>query len=124
MFNEQETVHADPDHEEDGGVKIGVQDVAVYDANVRIGDSGVICIKVRELWQSAEEKQVRERQVKDVNITALPLLQAEYVAQYNQQVEGETNAELYCIKWSQVVLLHRFNYHCAVEWLLPGRVRP
>lgn len=109
MFNEQETIHADPHHEEDGGVQIDVQDVAIYDANVRIGYSGVICIEVGELWQSAEEKKVRERQVKNVNITALPLLQAEYVTQYDQQVEGEANAELYRIKWRQVVSLQPFN---------------
>lgn len=51
------------------------------------------------MWQCAEENKVRDCQVEEVNIVALPLRQTKYVTKYNQEVSRETNAELDAIEW-------------------------
>lgn len=76
-----------------------MQDVAVDNAYKGRCDRVVICIKVGEVWQSAEENKVRDSQVKYVNMTAVPLLKAKYVAKHNHKVARESNAELDAIGW-------------------------
>lgn len=94
MFYEQEAVHAQPNHEEDGGVKVHVQDVAVDHAGIRTGFLLVICVQVGEARQRAQEDEVRHCQVHEVNVEALPLWQTEHVAQHDYQITKETDAEL------------------------------
>lgn len=75
-----------------------MQDIAVDNATIGTLLWLVICIEVREAWKCAEENKVRDCQVEEVNIAALPLLQTKYIAKYNQKVARETNAELDSIK--------------------------
>lgn len=114
MPYEQEAVHAQPNHKEDGRVKIDMQDIAVDNANIGIGLWLVICIEVWKVWQCAEENKVRDCQVEEVNIAALPLRQTKYVTKYNQEVSSETNAELDAIGWWQKVLLQHVIYLCTI----------
>lgn len=94
VFYEQEPVHAEPNHKQDGGVKVDVQNIAIDEANVDVGFLEVIGIKVGEAWQRAEKNEVRDSQVEQVNVTTLPLLQAKKVTQNNQKVARKTDAEL------------------------------
>lgn len=118
MSYEQKAVHAKQYHEEDGRVKIDMQDIAVQNTNKGRGLCFLsICIEVRETWQRAEENKVGQCQAEDVNIAALPLWQTKYVAKYNQKVAKETNTELDGIRWCQVVLLQHVIYLCTIESL-------
>ena len=117
VLDEQEAVHAEPDHEEDGGVEIDVQDVAVDDTSVRTGFRLVVCIEVGEAWQRAEENEVGHRQVEEVNVAALPDWQAKYIAEHDQEVARETDAELNCIEWGQIIPLQPVNQQGAIQCL-------
>lgn len=117
VLYEQEAIHADPNHEEDGGVKVDVQDVAVYDANKGVVDGLLVCVQVGEVWQSAEENKVGDGQAEDVNVAALPLLQAKYVAKHDDEVAGEADAELERVERRQVVSLQHFVCVCGVDHL-------
>ena len=79
MFYEQEAVHTEPNHKEDGRVKIDMQNIAVDNAGIRKSFFEVICIEVREAWQCAEKNKVRDCQVEKVDIAALPVLQTKNV---------------------------------------------
>lgn len=63
MLYQQEPIHAEPNHEKDGGVKVDMQNIAIDKANVDIGLLEVIGIKIGEAWQRAEKNKVRDSQV-------------------------------------------------------------
>ena len=83
MFHKQVTVHAQQNHEEDGRVKIDMQDIAVDHTSSGHCFRLAIGIEVGETWQRAEENKVGYCQVEEVNVAALPCLQTKYVTKYN-----------------------------------------
>lgn len=107
VLDQQEAVHAQPRHEENGGVEVDMQDVAVDDARVGPGLRLVVSVQVGEAWQRAQEGQVRHGQVEEVNVAALPLLQAEDVAEHDQEVPEEAEAELEDVERRQEVPLQQ-----------------
>ena len=58
-----------------------------------------IGIEVGEPWQRAEENKVGDCQVDEVNVAALPLLQAKHVTKYNYKVARKPNGKLDGIRW-------------------------
>lgn len=78
----------------------------------------VICIEVREAWQCAKENKVRDCQVEEVNVAAVPLGQTKNVTKYNQKVARESNTELNAIRRCQVVPLQHVIYLCTIEHLV------
>lgn len=112
--HQQEAVHAQPDHEEDGGVEVDVEDVAVEDAQDGVVHGLAVGVDVGKVRQRAEENKVRDGQVEDVNVAALPDRQTEYVSEHDQQVPRETQAELQTIQGRQEVLLQDIVYFCAI----------
>lgn len=115
--DQQEAVHAQQNHEEDGGVEVDVQDVAVDDAQKGIAYGLVVVVDVGKVRQGAEENEVRDGQVEEVNMAALPRRQAEYVTKHNQQVPWETQAELQAVQGRQEVLLQNIIDFCTIKCL-------
>lgn len=115
--DQQEAVHAQQNHEEDGGVEVDVQDVAVDDAQKGTVYGLVVAVDVGEVRQGAEENEVRDGQVEEVNVAALPRRQAEYVTKHNQQVPRETQAELQAVQGRQEVLLQNIIDFCTIKCL-------
>lgn len=115
--HQQEAVHAQPQHEEDGGVEVDVQDVAVDDAHDGTLNGLVVGVDVGEVRQRAEEHEVRDGQVEEVNMAAVPRRQAKYVTKYHQQVPGQTQAELYAVQGRQEIFLQNNIDLCTINHL-------
>lgn len=67
--------------------------------------------------QRAEEHEVRDGQVEEVDMAALPHRQAKYVTKHNQQVPGKTQAELHNVqRWQEVLLQDNIDF-CTIKHL-------
>lgn len=104
VIHEQVAIDADESEEEDAGVEVGMKHVPVAGAeHISIGP-GFNGIAFDQQGQCAEKSEVRDREVKEIDVTAIPVLQTEEVAENHKAIPKDSHNELNPIKNGKVVL--------------------
>lgn len=103
VIHEQVAINADASEEENAGVEVGVKHVSVADAE---HVSVCPCVKGITLYQQgqcAQESKVRDGEVKEIDVTAVPVLQTEEVAENHKAIPEDSHNELDPVKNGKVV---------------------
>lgn len=98
------SIDADESEEKNAGIEIGVKHVSVDYAElipVWPFSKGIRFYQHRE---GAQEDQIRDREVKEIDVAAIPVLQAEEIAKNNNSVPSDSQNELNPIKNGKIVL--------------------
>lgn len=77
ILHEQVSINADKSEEENTGVEVGMKHVSVGFAEHISIYPFTIGITSHQHGKSAQKSQVRDREVKEINVAAIPVLQTE-----------------------------------------------
>lgn len=104
VIHEQVAINADESEEENAGVEVGMKHVPVAGA-----EHISICpvfdgITLDQQGQCAQKSKVRDSEVKEIDVTAIPGLQTEEVAKNHKAIPKDSHNELNPIKNGKVVL--------------------
>ena len=98
-------IHANESKEEDAGVEVGVKHVSVaYAEHISIGPF-LVGVTLYQHGKGAQESEVRDGKVKEIDIAAVPVLHAEDVAEHHGDGPKHSENELDAVKCGEVVLL-------------------
>lgn len=104
VIHEQVAINADESEEENAGVEVGMKHVSVAGAehvSVRPVFNG---ITFDQQGQCAQKSEVRDGEVKEIDVTTIPVLQTEEVAENHKAIPKYSHNELNTIKNGKVVL--------------------
>lgn len=105
ILHEQVPIDADEREEQNAGIEVGVKHIPVDHAeHVRVHPFPV-GVTSHQHGKGAQKSQVRDGEVKEIDVTAVPVLQTEEVAENNSSIPEEPHNELNPVKNGKVVLL-------------------
>lgn len=104
ILNYQVSIYADKSEKENAGIEVGMEHISVaYAEHVSIYPVS-IGVTPYQHGEGTQKSEVRDREVKEIDITAVPILQREDVAINNNSISKDSHNELNPIKYGKVIL--------------------
>lgn len=104
ILHENVSINADKSEEKNAGVEVGMKHVSVaYAEHVSICPFSM-GITSHQHGKGTQKSQVRDSKVKEIDVTAVPVLQTEDVAENNSSIPKDSHNELNPIKNGKVIL--------------------
>lgn len=104
ILHEHIAINADRSEKKNAGVEVGMQHVSVDDTEHVPINPLSMGITSHQHGEGTQKSQVTDREVKKIDVTAIPVLQTEEVAKNNQAIANDAHNELNPIKNGKVVL--------------------
>lgn len=102
IVHEQISIDADKSEEKNAGIEVGMKYVSVaYTQHIPIWPSS-LGILSHQHGKGTQKSQVTDREVEEVDVTAVPVLQAEEVAKNNSSIPKDSHNKLYAIQNGKV----------------------
>lgn len=111
ILHEHVSINADKSEEKNAGVEVSMKYISVaYAEHIPICPFS-LGILSHQHGEGTQKSQVTDREIKEIDVTAVPVLQAEEVAENNSSIPKDSYNKLKPVKNGKVVLFQS-SFHC------------